>query len=262
METPQGSQPNQITGNVLFYNKPEPLNHAAHGNLGVKQIDKPFEFLRSAHAVPLTTSEFGMAASCYPIIFVGDDRTPVAVMGVRQGQNLFVNESGHTAQDQYVPAFVRRYPFVFANDNNQDQLLLCVDTAAPMVSTNPDVAFFDGDQPSKFTQDAIEFCKEFERQRRSTELFRSIMTEHDLFEEKSISFQPRDAQGNEAGDPQKVADYWAVSEERLNKLPIEAFQKIRDTGALSVVYSHLISLMLWPRIINRALRTPIEGGNA
>lgn len=262
METPQGSQSNQISGNVLFYNKPEPLSHAAHGNLGVKQIENPFAFLRTAHAVPLTTSEFGMAASSYPIIFVGEDFTPVAVMGVRQGQNLYIDANGQPSPDNYMPAFARRYPFVFANDNAQDQLLLCVDRAAPMVSENPDVAFFEGDKPSKFTEDAIEFCKEFERQRRSTELFRDIMKEHDLFEEKSISFQPRDAQGNDSGDPQKVADYWAVSEERLNALPTEAFQKIRETGALSVVYAHLISLLLWPRVINLALRTPPVEGTA
>ena len=81
METPQGASQSPITGNVLFYNKPEPLNAAAHGNLGVKEIDQPFGFLRAAHAVPLTTPEFGLTATSYPIIFVGDEITPVAVRG-------------------------------------------------------------------------------------------------------------------------------------------------------------------------------------
>ena len=74
MESNNGGQPNQITGNVLFYNKPEPLNFAAHGKLGVQKIAEPFGFLRQAHAVPLTTAEFGIAATSFPIIFVGDDR--------------------------------------------------------------------------------------------------------------------------------------------------------------------------------------------
>lgn len=253
METPQGAAQSPISGNVLFYNKPEPLNFEAHGKLGVKQIDEPFGFLRSAHAVPLTTTEFGVAATSYPIIFVGDDTTPVAVMGVRQGENLFVTKEGRTEQNYYVPAFVRRYPFVFASDSNSDQLLLCVDREAPMVTDTPDVAFFEDKEPSKFTNDAIEFCKEFERQRVGTKNFIDMMKKHDLFEQKSISFQPRNAQGQPVGDPQKIADYMAISEERLNALAPEAFEELRKVGAIGVIYSHLVSLLLWPRVIQRAL---------
>lgn len=259
METPAGAQANQITGNVLFYQNPEPLNHATHGNLGVKQIDQPFGFLRSAHAVPLTVTEFGMAACSYPIIFVGDERTPVAVMGVRQGQNLYVTDEGHTDEDAYVPAFVRRYPFVFASDPTNDQLLLCVDSKAPMVSEDHEIAFFDGEKPTKFTEDAIEFCKEFERQRRGTLSFVEVLAKHDLFEEKSISFQPRDAKGAESGPPQKIADYWAVSEERVNALSDEAFLELKTTGALGASYAHFVSLLNWPRVIKRALNSPVDG---
>lgn len=264
METPQGAPQAPITGNVLFYNKPEPLNVAAHGNLGVKQIDQPFGFLRSAHAVPLTTTEFGVAATSYPIIFVGDDNTPVVVMGVRQGENLFVNKDGMTEQNYYVPAFVRRYPFVFAADNSSDQLLLCVDSEAPMVTSSPDVAFFENGEPSKFTNDAIEFCKEFERQRVGTTNFIEMMKKHDLFEQKSISFQPRDNQGQPIGDPQKIADYMAISEEKLNGLSDEAYGELRKSGAIGVIYSHLVSLLLWPRIIQRALEATAsqQAGNA
>ncbi|MEO0882379.1 MAG: SapC family protein [Pseudomonadota bacterium] len=260
MDTPQGAgNSGQLTGNVLFYRKPEPLSHAAHGSLGVRQIEQPFGFLREAHAIPVTVSEFGMAATSYPIIFVGDDHTPIAAMGVRSGQNLYVTDQGQTEPDYYVPAFVRRYPFVFANDNANSQLLLCVDREAPMVSEQPEVPFFEGEQPSQFTQDAIEFCKEFERQRIATVQFVDLMKKHDLFEEKSVSFQPRDASGQEIGEPQKIADYWAVSEERLNALGQEAFLELRTAGAFGAVYSHLVSLLNWPTIIQRALRTPVEG---
>ncbi|MEO0816870.1 MAG: SapC family protein [Pseudomonadota bacterium] len=244
----------QLTGNVLFYKRPEPLSPEAHGALGVKQIQQPFSFLREAHAVPVTVTEFGMAASAYPVIFVGDERVPVAVMGVRQGQNLFVTPEGLTEQDYYVPAFVRRYPFVFAADNNSDRLLLCVDRQAPMVSEQPEVPFFENGQPSKFTNDAIEFCKEFERQRRATSEFADILRKFDLFEQKSVAFQPRDAQGNPAGEQQKIADYWAVSEEKLNALPPEQFMELKNNGAVGAIYAHLISLLNWSRIIQRAIR--------
>ena len=155
--------------------------------------------------------------------------------------------------DTYLPAFVRRYPFVFASDPKSDKLLLCVDTEAQMVSNTPDVKFFDGDQASKFTQDAIEFCKEFERQRRATVEFVELLDKASLFEQKSVAFTPRDAQGN-PGETQKIADYWAISEEGLNALPDAKFHDIRNTGALAAIYAHMVSLMNWQRVIQRTMR--------
>lgn len=262
METTQGGQGPELSGNVLFYRKPEPLSLEAHGKIGVKRIDQPFGFLKTAHAIPLTVSEFGTASGSFPVIFVGAEKTPVAVMGVRQGQNLFVDDAGNILPDYYVPAFVRRYPFVFAQDDSQDRLLLCVDREAPMISDNPDMPFFEGDQPSKYTQDAVEFCKEFERQRRATAEFVKLIDSYDLFEEKTVTFQPRDAQGNE-GPQQKVADYWAVSEEKLMQLPADKFVELRDNGVLGAIYAHMVSLLQWSNILNRALRTPPPAaGNA
>ena len=253
--TPQnGGQP-PLTGQVLFYQQPQPLSPEDHGGLGVKQIAEPFGFLREAHAVPVTVTEFGLAAASYPIIFVGNDRTPVAVMGVRQGQNLFVDAQGRVPDDHYVPAFVRRYPFVFAADDASDRLVLCVDRAAPMVSNQPEVPFFENGKPTKFTDDAVEFCKEFERQRRATAEFVKMLIDLDLMEQKTVAFQPRDAQGNPAGDQQKIADYYAISEERLNKLPDSKYLELRNNGAVGACYAHLVSLLNWPKIIQRAVRT-------
>ncbi len=263
---PGGGQPQggtaQLSGNVLFYKQPEPLSPEAHGSLGVRQVQQPFAFLREAHAVPVTVTEFGMAASAYPVIFVGDDRVPVAVMGIRQGQNLYVTPQGQTEADYYVPAFVRRYPFVFASDDNSDRLLLCVDRQAPMVTDQPEVPFFENGQPSKFTNDAIEFCKEFERQRRATAEFTAILKRFDLFEQKSVAFQPRDPQGNPVGEQQKIADYWAISEERLNGLPDNQYIELKNNGAVGAIYAHLISLLNWSRVIQRAIRAQQSAGTA
>ena len=257
MTTPiQTGGPAALSGQVLFYKNPQPLSAEEHGGLGVKQIPQPFGFLREAHAVPVTVTEFGIAGASYPVIFVGEERTPVAVMGVRQGQNLYVNEQGQVQDDHYIPAFVRRYPFVFAADEGSDRLLLCVDRAAPMVSNQPEVPFFQNGQPTQFTTDAIEFCKEFERQRRATVDFVKILRDMDLFEQKSVTFQPRDPQGNATGPGQKIADYWAISEERLNALSAEKFAELRDNGALGACYAHLVSLLNWSKVVNRAVRTP------
>ncbi|MEM1389907.1 MAG: SapC family protein [Pseudomonadota bacterium] len=253
MENTQVNQQPSLSGNVMFYKNPQPLSPEQHGGLGVKQIDQPFGFLREAHAVPVTVTEFGMGATAYPIIFVGDDYAPIAVMGVRQNENLFVNEAGKTEQDFYLPAFVRRYPFVFANDQDGERLLLCVDRDAPMVSNQPEVPFFQNGQATEFTTNAIDFCKEYERQRRATVEFVNLIKKLDLFEQKTVAFQPRDAQGQQTGEQQKIADYWAVNENKLNELPPEKFNQLRENGALGAIYAHLISLLNWQRVINRAV---------
>ena len=81
----------------------------------------------------------------------------------------------------------------------------------------------------------------------------------DLFEQKTVAFQPRDAQGLETGPQQKVADYWAISEERLNALPPEKYIELRNNGALGACYAHLVSLLNWSKVIQRAVRTPPPG---
>ena len=258
MNTPPAAGQPALTGQVLFYKQPQPLSLEDHAGLGVKQIDQPFGFMREAHAIPVTVTEFGLCASSYPVIFVGDDRTPVAVMGIRQGQNLYVSADGRVIEDYYVPAFARRYPFVFAADDNSDRLVLCVDRQAPMVTNQPEVAFFENGQPSKFTNDAIEFCKEFERQRRATTDFVKMIRDLDLFEQKTVTFQPRTPDGVEAGPPQKIADYWAISEERFNALSNEKFLELKANGAIGAIYAHMVSLLNWQRVIQRAMRMPVS----
>ncbi|MEM6534826.1 MAG: SapC family protein [Pseudomonadota bacterium] len=262
MENTQTAQSAQLSGNVLFYKNPQPLSSEQHGGLGVKKIDQPFGFLREAHAVPVTVTEFGMASTAFPIIFIGEELTPLVVMGVRQNENLFVTPNGQTEADFYVPAFVRRYPFVFANDDKADRLLLCVDRDAAMVSNQPDTPFFNGNEPTEFTTNAIEFCKEFERQRRATVEFTNILKQMNLFEQKTVGFQPQGVDGNPVGEQQKIADYWAVDEAKLNALSDEQFGQLRANGALGAIYAHILSLLNWQRVIQRAVVKGQQGGAA
>ena len=80
--------------------------------------------------VPLTVGEFPIAGIYYPIIFAGDRYQPLAVMGMRQGSNLFVGADGAFEVGAYIPAYIRRYPFVLANDQAREQLVVCIDRDA------------------------------------------------------------------------------------------------------------------------------------
>ena len=243
-----------LSGTVMCYEQPEVLTADKHGNLGIKPVDKPFEFLREVATVPLTVDEFGMAATAYPVIFTGTAKAPVAVMGVRQGHNLFVTDTGMTEPDFYVPTFARRYPFAFANHEEQDAFVLCVDRKAPMITDQPTVPFFENGELSQYTQDAMEFCKQFEVQRQATVEYAKMIDEKGLFEQKTVTFQPRDNEGKEVGEAQLIAEYWAVSEEKLNNLSDQSFQELRAKGAIGAIYAHLISLVNWKRIVDRALK--------
>ena len=256
-KTPAG----EISGTVLFYSRPEPLNPELHGKLGVKRLDTPFKFAKAGHAIPLTVGEFPLAAVTGPIIFVGDEKLPLAVMGLNAGENMFVRDDGMFEPGVYVPAYVRRYPFVFANDDNNQKMVLCVDRDADFVVEGGDLPFFEKDgQPSEYTKACMEFCNNFEMERQRTMSFVQLLKDLDLFELKTANFTPPAPEGQTV-QPQKIAEYFGVSEEKLNALPAEKHIELRDNGALAQIYAHLLSLVGWDRLISLALTRGPQAAN-
>jgi hypothetical protein len=254
-----------LSGTVLFYGQPEPLSVDAHGTLGVEAVEKPYAFVGGTNLVPLTVTEFAPAALSYPVIFVGDNRMPMAVMGLRGGENLFVSDAGEFRAEAYIPAYVRRYPFVFANDEAQKRLILCMDRAAPFIKEGGATPLFIDGQPSPYVQQAMEFCNNFEQERQRTDAFVKLLADLDLLDIKEAVFTPRNADGTTAA-PQKIAEYHAISEEKLKALPAEKLAELRDNGALGQIYAHLVSLLGWDRLIamafQKAAAAQAAAGNA
>ncbi len=253
----------QITGNVLFYSKPEPLAVELHKGLGVKRMDGPFGFARAGHAVPLTVTEFSLAALTGPIIFVGEEKTPLAVMALNPNENLFLRDDGMFEAGIYVPAYIRRYPFVFANDTNAQQSILCIDRAAEFIVEGGDMSFFNADgTPTEYTQNCIEFCNNYEVERQRTINFVDMLKQWDLFETKTASHTPLNEDGT-VGEPQLIAEFFGISEAKLNGLPQPKLAELRDNGALMQIYAHLISLAGWDRLIAIQMnKLAIEAANA
>jgi hypothetical protein len=249
----------ELTGNVLFYSQPEPLAAELHAGLGVNPVEKPYAFVAQSNVVPLTVTEFSPAALNYPIIFMGDSKQPVAVMGLQQGNNLFLND-GVFQPDAYVPAYVRRYPFVFANDPAKERLLLCIDRGAPFVVEGGASPLFVGGEPSEYTKTAMEFCNNFEQERHRTESFVKLLIDLDLFEVREAVFTPRNERG-EPQAPQRLAEYVAISEAKLRALSADKLVELRDNGALGQIYAHLVSLLGWDRLVAmtfaRQMQTPV-----
>lgn len=245
--------PGQITGNVLFYSKPEPLSADTHSSIGVKPMDGPFGFAREGHAIPLTVTEFALTAVCMPIIFVGEDKTPLAVMGLNAGQNMFLQDNGMFEAGVYVPAYIRRYPFVFANDSAAGRMILCIDRSAEFIIEGGEIKFFDEDgSPTEYTQNCINFCNDYEQERARTQSFVQLLKDMDLFDSRKAMFTPTNPDGT-AGEPQVIAEYFGVSEEKLNALPADKLVELRDNGALGQIYAHLTSLVGWDRLVALAM---------
>jgi hypothetical protein len=246
----------QLQGNVLFYNRPEPLNPDNHGKLGLCRVDAPFQFAARSQVTPLTVAEFSLAAICYPIIFAGENYQPLAVMGINADSNLFIGANGAFEPGAYIPAYVRRYPFVLANDATNDKLVVCIDRDAPMVGNLPDLAFFDAaGQPTEYTRNCIQFCNDFEVEVRRTESFVKLLRENDLFETRKAEFSPPGPDGT-PGTPQTLAEFYAISEDKLKALPSAKLIEFIQNGAMSQIYAHLTSLNGWDRLISMTLARP------
>jgi len=249
-----------LTGQVLFYAKPEPLDANRHAKLGMNNSATPFSFAAGQHFVPLHVGEFGPAAVHYPIIFSGDERTPLAVMGLRPGENLFISPEGGYRQGVYVPSFIRRYPFVGARDDAAQRMIICIDRDSSLwTENNPDVKLFENGEPSAFTKSCIEFCSQFDRDRVITESFVQVLKDLDLFIPQQTNFTPRNPDGT-AGEPQMVAEYFAVSVDKLNALPAETLVELRNNGALNQIYAHLTSHFGWDRIVLESLERAAAAG--
>ena len=251
-----------VSGNVMFYEQPVPLTKDKHAKFGVKQVSNPFQFMAGQHFMPLTAPEFGAASASMPIIFAGEERAPLAVMGIRSGDNLFVKADGTYEMDFYMPAFARRYPFVLAGDNANDRFVVCIDEKADCVTNKkPEQMFFDKDDTSQFTKEAFQFLQGFERDRQATQKMIETFKDLDLFESKEMNFQGNNADGTPA-PRQKIADYFAISEDKLKALPDAKIAELSKNGYLAVAYAHLVSLGNWQRLVNMTLRRAQDAPSA
>jgi hypothetical protein len=242
---------------VLFYSKPEPLSREMHGKLGLKRMDRPFSFAATSNVVPLTVAEFPVAGICYPINFAGERYQPLAVMGVSGGTNLYVKPDGAFEVGAYIPAYIRRYPFVLASDQTRSQLVVCIDRDAAMLGEDYDLPFFnEKGEPTDYTNGCIQFCNDFETEGRRTESFINLLKDLDLFEVKRATFTPTNPDGS-PGQPQPVAEYFAVSDEKLKKLSTEQIKDLFDNGALSQILAHQMSLAGWDRLIALTLANQV-----
>ena len=236
----------------LFYNGLEPLSSETHANWRIRQQDSA-PFLVGQHAVPITVDEFAFVQRYMPIVFsAGEDAVPLALMGLNEGVNVFIGDDGRLVdQNFYVPAYVRRYPYMLARLRpDADELSLCFDPTAPSIGAFEDgLPLFENGQPSETTRNILAFSESFEQAGMRTQQFMGELKELDLLMEGEMSIQPEGAD-----QPFVYRGFQMVNEEKLNDLRGDQLRKISQSGLLPLLYAHLFSLSLMRDIFARQVR--------
>jgi len=232
---------------VLFYERPVPLNRTAHKDLRLKPIPN-MKFALDVHSVPLTGVEFGLAARDMPIVFAGNDIAsagPVALLGLRQNENLFVDVDGQWAAGSYIPAFVRRYPFVLAEKpagQEGDDFAVFLDEGYEGFNTDDGDRLFNEDgSDTEMLSRAVGFLGEFQQHVARTRWFMDQLRKHDLLESRNISMRKGSPDG-EGGNVINLNGLFVVNEEKLRQLDEKTAQEFLREGVTGWIYAHLLSM--------------------
>jgi len=230
----------------VFYRRPRPLNNEIDRGKSLK-LAPDFGFARATNSVVLNGGEFPLAMRFYPIVF--SQTTPasaVAVLGLVDNENLFVGADGQWLPEVYVPAYVRRYPFVLMEQPGGGDLILCVDEEAGLLVEGSERPLFEAGKPAKLLQDAVSFCREFHTQHLVTTAFvQALASQGLLMRNEARIVLP-------SGKQLTLRGFDVVDEAKFNALPDDVFLDWRRRGWLHLVYCHLMSMANWGRLVDLA----------
>ena len=236
----------------MFYKDLMPLSSQEHANYHVRTMEKA-PFVASQHAIPVTTDEFTLIQRFMPIVFsAGDEPVPLALMGLNEGVNVFFDADGAlTETNLYMPAYIRRYPFLLAKLRPEgDELSLCFDPTCEAVGAfDEGEALFAGADPTETTKNILGFNENFEQAGQRTAQFMRDLKELDLLTDGEVTIQP-----DGAPQPFIYRGFLIVDEKKLTELRGDQLRKITQNGMLPLIYAHLFSLGLMRDIFGRQMQ--------
>lgn len=243
----------------LFYETAVPVNAQRHKNWSVKTGDS-YAFATGVNSVPVTAIEFAVAAAEYPIVFAGtgDVVFPAVILGASASENLFVSEDGRW-QGKYIPAFVRRYPFVFSQDRDGRNFTLHIDER--FEGANQDgrgERLFDADgEQTQYLRGVLSFLQDYQARFQRTKTYC-----HRLQELKLL--QPMQAQFNlNSGEQRSLSGFMTVDRDKLKALPAEDLADLMRKDELECTFLHLASLRHFRGMLERfAPKTETIGAEA
>jgi SapC len=224
------------------------INSNEHKNNSIKSYSD-FSYAKKLMTAPITVAEFYESCKDYPIIFVKDTAanwTASAMMGYKENENLFIDENGMWEKGKYVPASIRRYPFIFIAQENQ-QLSLGVDAVSLIIAKEDEERklFDEKGNQSEFISNVLAFMSQFQGDATATSNFIKQLEEWELLEEKIMQLvTPK-------GESFSINGFYIINEEKLQHLSKNKKQDICDHNAFPLITSHLISLSNMQRLAIR-----------
>ncbi len=230
----------------LFYRDPRPLDPNALASYGLRR-GHGFAFSLASHAVPISLAEFALAQKHYPIVFApGDPPMPLIALSLMRNENLFVDAQGSWAEDNYVPAYVRRYPFVLGEVPGEQRMFLCVDVASELVAADqPEIPFFTGDKPTELVNQALELCRRFHEDLMVTKSYCEELNKLGLLKETELKYTAPDGQQVPAGS------FVTIDPQTFEQLSDTQFTDLRRRNMLAPIYMQHASQSNWARIAIR-----------
>ena len=221
---------------LLIYERAVPVTPSRHGDVSIKAGDN-YSFAKDVNSVPLMAAEFDLASGEYPIVFAGagEDVMPAVLLGVRDNENLYVTADGSWSA-KYIPAFVRRYPFVFSSDDTS-RLTLCLDEEFPGVNRRGvGERLFDADlERTQYLQNVLGFLQAYQSQFDATRAFARRLLDLNLLESMQAQFSLKN------GQRMMLGGFMTVNRERLRALSGDALARLAASGELDLIYAHLHS---------------------
>lgn len=224
---------------LLIYENAEPVSAEAHRDISIR-AGQSWAFASELNSVPLVAAEFERAGAEMPVVFAGegDDLTPVGLLGLEAGENLFLADDG-SWRGRYVPAFLRRYPFVFAASGaNGETLTLCVDAAYAGVNRDGrGERLFDAEgNRTQYLERMLQFTSDYQAQHQLTRAFCKRLNALSILEPAVATVNLAD------GRQMTLRGFQRVNTEKLRGLSDEQVTELFRTDMLGLIYFHLASL--------------------
>ena len=247
-QSPATAQADTASPLPIFYRDPVPLSSTAHATWCLADGDA--SFAAEAPFVPIVVGELAASARSYPIVFAAGDAQPVAVLGLERA-NLFVTD-GQWAEDAYLPAYVRRYPFGFIATTNPDGFALAIDAGSDRVAQSGDdgAALFEDGKPSALTRQALAFCDAFQSEAAATRAFAEALKAQDLLIDRRADATLPD--GRKLG----LDGFQIVDAEKFGALADDVVLDWHSRGWLALVHFHLASLERFSSLLARQSKRP------
>jgi len=210
----------------------DPEQHARHGVV----VPGDHRFAAGVNSLPLLIPEFSSAAGTYPIVIVRDARQrlmPVALLGLRSGENLFVDTTGRWSDDAYLPALIRRYPFTFGKPGQNGEMVLHVESSCLVVQQGERLFHADG-SPSAYYQDVRRFVHDCQRELARARRWCARLDALSLLRRLTV----RDA----ATGQRSPGSFLIVDERRLRELSDQELAALCRNGDMQAVVLHVYSL--------------------